>query len=460
MCGIAACVGTSNAAAIVKSLLIQLQHRGQEGAGLAWLSQDGDIKVHKNFGYVITALPDISEHARVAIGHVRYSTTGTYLKSVEELHPFTVGSGEFKIAFAFNGTILNYKSLRKELQTYYNFVTDTDTEVFAKLIHLEYKRSRDIVEAIRKAAFKVQGSYSLVVLTRDRVVIARDSLGFKPLSYYLTDSLFIAASESSAITTLLDVSSQDVREVSPGEIIEAKFNLEIEVHRTDSPHDRTAYCAFEYIYFARPDTVFNGVYVYEARKRMGILLAESESEDIDVVVPVPETGRAAAYGYAQRLGKPIEDVLVKLRYLGRSFIMPRELRSQIARFGIVESAVRQKRVALVDDSLVRGTTLRNLVAKLRSAGACKIHVRIASPPIRYPCFMGIDFPTRSELIAHGRSEQDVCKLLEADTLVYLPIDKLVEALCMRREDLCLACFTGEYPIPVLLERQEEQFRRY
>ncbi len=460
MCGIAACVGIPNAVIIIKHLLMQLQHRGQEGAGVAWMTHKGEIKMLKNFGYVVSSIPDICEQSSIAIGHVRYSTTGTYMKNIEELHPFVVGEGETKIAFAFNGTILNYKTIRKELQTYYNFLTDTDTEVFAKLIHLEYRRTGSVVEAIHRTMHILRGSYSIVVLSREGVVIARDPLGFKPLSYYITENMFIAASESSAITTLLDIPSWNVREVSPGEIISVKHNLEYEIYRYDPPEERKAYCAFEYVYFARPDTVFNGVYIYDARKRMGMLLAEEEDEDIDVVVPVPETGRPAACGYAQRLCKPLEDALVKLRYLGRSFIMPKELRAQVARFGVIESVVREKRVALVDDSLVRGTTLRNLIAKLRGAGALKVHVRIASPPIRYPCFMGIDFPTRGELIAHGRSESEVCKLLDADSLRYLPVDKLVQALGMRRDELCLACFTGEYPIPVVLDQQEEQFKRH
>ncbi len=460
MCGIAACVGSSCSALLVKHMLIQLQHRGQEGAGIAWLTHDGDIKVLKNFGYVHSALPDICEHTPVAIGHVRYSTTGTYLKNIEELHPFVVGNGDAKIAFAFNGTILNYKIVRKELQQYYDFVTDTDTEVFAKLIHLEYRRTGNLAEAVLKAMSKVLGSYSIVVLSRDRLVIARDPLGFKPLSYYVDEEIFLMASESSAITTLLEVSTQEVREVSPGEVIELKLNLEHNVYRCSSNHHRMAHCVFEYVYFARPDTVFNGVYVYDARKRMGMLLAEDEQKHVDVVVPVPETGRPAAYGFAQRLRLPVEDALIKLRYLGRSFIMPKELRTQIARFGIVESVIKKKRVALIDDSLVRGTTLRGLVSKLRSAGASEVHVRIASPPIRYPCFMGIDFPTRSELIAHNRTEEKVREILGADTLRYLSIDKLVEAVGLSEKDLCMACFTGKYPIPVSLDLQEELFKRY
>jgi len=192
---------------------------------------------------------------------------------------------------------------------------------------------------------------------------------------------------------------------------------------------------------------------------MGMLLAQDETEDIDIVVPIPETGRVAAYGYAEVLGKPIEDLLVKVRYLGRSFIMPKELRSQIARFGIVSTRLRSRKVALVDDSLVRGTTMKNLIRNLRRLGADKVHVRIASPPIRYPCFMGIDFPTRHELVAHGREIEEVRKIIEADTLRYLSVENLVRAIGLSEKDLCLACFTGQYPIPVDVQEKEREFKR-
>ncbi len=455
MCGIVACSGFFDSLSIVKLMLIQIQHRGQEGAGIAWLSDDG-IKIVKNFGLVTSAIPDIDAKARLAIGHVRYSTTGTYMKNIEELHPFYIKDGDLEIALAFNGTIVNYRELRKELKNIYNFNTETDTEVLIKQIHRELKNCNgDVVEGVRRALMKVSGSYSIALMINDKLIIARDPYGFKPLSYTFIEDKFIACSESCAISTLI---SNKFREVEPGQIILVHDN-DFEIHNIGIDVDRRAYCAFEYVYFARPDTVFNGVSIYEARKRMGEFLASLEDRDIDVVVPIPETGRIASYGYSQKLGKPIEDALVKVRYVGRSFIMPKEFRSLIAKFGIVKSVIENRSIALVDDSLVRGTTMRNLVNTLKRSGAKHVHVRIASPPIRYPCFMGIDFPSREELIAHGRTIQEVCRLICADSLKYICTKMLERAIGKREDELCMACFTGHYPINVDIVEKEREFLR-
>ncbi len=454
MCGIAACSGTLEDLSIVKLMLIQIQHRGQEGAGIAWLSNDG-IKVIKNFGLVINAIPDIKVKTKLAIGHVRYSTTGTYMKNVEELHPFYIRDGSLEIALAFNGTITNYKEIRNLLKNYYEFITNTDTEVLIKLIHREIKLCGDLLEGVRRALIRISGSYSISLIVNDRLIIARDPYGFKPLAYTKINDLFIACSESSVITTIFNT---DFSEVKPGEIIVVKGE-DIERHDLGIQLNRRAYCAFEYVYFARPDTVFNDIFIYEARKRMGEFLASLEDREIDVVVPIPETGRIASYGYSQKLNKPIEDALVKVRYMGRSFIMPREVRSAIAKFGIVRSVVSGKRIALVDDSLVRGTTMRNIVNILKNFGASQVHVRIASPPIRYPCFMGIDFPSREELIAYGKTIMQVCKSINADSLKYICTKMLERAIGKREDELCTACFTGVYPISMSIDEKEREFIR-
>jgi len=436
-------------------MLIQIQHRGQEGAGIAWYTSQG-IKLIKNFGLVTQAIPDLNVRTSVAIGHVRYSTTGTYMKNVEELHPMYIKDGDLEIALAFNGTITNYKEIRKELSNRYMFNTDTDTEVILKLIHSELKRGRDVLESVRRSLLKLSGSYSIVLMINDRLVIARDPLGFKPLSYAEVDSSVLVASESSAISTLTGI---EPREVEPGEMI-MMYRGEVERHSLGVDIGKRAFCAFEYVYFSRPDTVFNGVTVYEARKRMGSYLADLEDQDIDMVVPIPETGRIASYGYAQKIGRPIEDALVKVRYMGRSFIMPRELRSLIAKFGVVRSIIKNRKIALVDDSLVRGTTMRNIVKTLKNIGAERVHVRIASPPIRYPCFMGIDFPTREELIAYGKTIMEVCKHICADSLKYICTRMLERAIGKRDDELCMACFTGLYPIQMdILEKEKEFLRR-
>ncbi|NPA22689.1 MAG: amidophosphoribosyltransferase [Crenarchaeota archaeon] len=455
MCGIAACIGSMDSFSIVRFMLIQIQHRGQEGAGIAWYTSQG-IKLIKNFGLVTQAIPDLNVRTSVAIGHVRYSTTGTYMKNVEELHPMYIKDGDLEIALAFNGTITNYKEIRKELSNRYMFNTDTDTEVILKLIHSELKRGRDVLESVRRSLLKLSGSYSIVLMINDRLVIARDPLGFKPLSYAEVDSSVLVASESSAISTLTGI---EPREVEPGEMI-MMYRGEVERHSLGVDIGKRAFCAFEYVYFSRPDTVFNGVTVYEARKRMGSYLADLEDQDIDMVVPIPETGRIASYGYAQKIGRPIEDALVKVRYMGRSFIMPRELRSLIAKFGVVRSIIKNRKIALVDDSLVRGTTMRNIVKTLKNIGAERVHVRIASPPIRYPCFMGIDFPTREELIAYGKTIMEVCKHICADSLKYICTRMLERAIGKRDDELCMACFTGLYPIQMdILEKEKEFLRR-
>ncbi|NPB00161.1 MAG: amidophosphoribosyltransferase [Crenarchaeota archaeon] len=455
MCGIAACIGSLDSFSIVRFMLIQIQHRGQEGAGIAWYTPQG-IRLIKNFGLVTQAIPDINVKTSLAIGHVRYSTTGTYMRNVEELHPMYVRDAGVEIALAFNGTITNYREIRRELSTSYVFNTDTDTEVILKLVHRELRTRNDIVEAVRSALLRLSGSYSIVMMINNRLVIARDPLGFKPLSYAEVDGSVLVASESSAISTLTGL---EAREVDPGEII-VIHDGEIERYELGVDIKKRAYCAFEYVYFSRPDTVFNGVTIYDSRKKMGQYLADLEDQDIDIVVPIPETGRIASYGYAQKIGRPIEDALIKVRYMGRSFIMPRELRSLIARFGIVRSVISSRRIALVDDSLVRGTTMRNIVKTLKNMGADKVHVRIASPPIRYPCFMGIDFPTREELIAHGKTIMEVCKHICADSLKYICTRMLERAIGKREDELCMACFTGLYPIQMdILEKEKEFLRR-
>ncbi len=455
MCGIAACIGSMDSFSIVRFMLIQIQHRGQEGAGIAWYTPQG-IKLVKNFGLVTQAIPDIDVKTCVAIGHVRYSTTGTYMKNIEELHPMYIKDGNIEIALAFNGTITNYKEVRKKLANEYIFNTDTDTEVILKLVHYELKRRRDILDAIRSSLLRLSGSYSITLMVNNRLIIARDPLGFKPLSYVEIDGSVLAASESSAISTLTGV---EPREVEPGEII-IVHDGETEHHKLGVDIGKRAYCAFEYVYFSRPDTIFNGVAIYDSRKRMGNFLADLEDQDIDVVVPIPETGRIASYGYAQKIDRPVEDALIKVRYMGRSFIMPKELRSLIARFGIVRSVVKGKKIALVDDSLVRGTTMRNIVKTLKNIGAERVHVRIASPPIRYPCFMGIDFPTREELIAYGKTIMEVCRHICADSLKYICTKMLERAIGKREDELCMACFTGLYPIQMdILEKEKEFLRR-
>ncbi len=465
MCGIAAAFGLSNAASIVYDLLIQIQHRGQESAGIACVLNDG-IHVFKRRGLVIEAIGnDVLRRFRGAtscIGHVRYSTTGSTFSDVEA-QPMCVKDGDIEYALAFNGNIVNYAEIRRLLRGQYTFETNTDTEVILKLIHYHVRRANNFIDGVVRALRELRGSYSLVVLTKRFLLLARDPHGFKPLSYAVIDELnsVVSSSESSSVEVVLEGLLPDVkfevREVRPNQILVFATDGDvISLKILDHDVDVTP-CSFEYIYFARPDTRFNDRYVYTVRERLGSLLAEREDQDVDVVVPVPESGRIAAISYAMTLQRPLKEVLVKCRYLGRSFIMPPGLRERISRFGVVASEVEGRSVALVDDSLVRGTTLRRLVRRLHDL-RCRVHVRIASPPIRYPCFMGIDFPTRGELIASNRSVEEVRAILGCDSLRYLSCEDLRRGIGLPSP--CMACFTGEYPIEVDVSRAEQTFRRF
>ena len=458
MCGIAAYVGGGDVSDIVLELLIELQHRGQESASIALVTNQGHINVVRGRGLVLDVLtPDTLERLKskgnifAGIGHVRYSTSGGFLDSVPQ--PFVIGDG-FKIAIAFNGTIANYLQLARSLGLKKAL---SDTHVLAEIIYkLTKEYHGDIVEALRELPNYIVGSYSMAVLTTEpRLVIARDPRGFRPLAYIFNDSLYVASE-----TAALGVVAGDMwREVSPGEIISFDgFSLERSRVKTSVAPTP---CIFEYVYFARPDTVFNGVSIYEARIRMGIELAKISSVDADVVIPVPESGRYAAMGYSRASGIPLEEGLFVNRYLGRGFIMPPTIRRKVSelKYGIVRRVIEDKRVVLIDDSIVRGTTMKSLILKLRNSGAKEVHVRIASPPFKYPCFMGIDIASRRELLINrSRSIDEMAKYMGADSLGYNTLGGLMRAVGLA--GVCHACFSGLYPFPGLnAEKLERIFSR-
>ena len=458
MCGITAYVGSGDVSDIVLELLIELQHRGQESAGIALVTYQGHMNVIRGRGLVFDVLtPDTLERLKsvdnifAGIGHVRYSTSGGFLDSVPQ--PFIVGDG-FKIAIAFNGTIANYVQLAKSLGLRRAL---NDTHVLAETIYrLAKEHHRDVVEALRELPNYVIGSYSIVVLTTEpRLVIARDPRGFRPLAYVFNDALYVA-SETAALSI---VTGNVGREVDPGEIISFD-GFSLERSRVKGSVIPTP-CIFEYVYFARPDTVFNGISVYEARIRMGIELARTSPVDADVVVPVPESGRYAAMGYSRASGIPLEEGLFINRYLGRGFIMPPTIRRKVSelKYGIVRRVVEDRRVVLVDDSIVRGTTMKSLILKLRKSGARKVHVRIASPPFKYPCFMGIDIASRRELLINrSKSIDEMAKYMGADSLGYNTLRGLMRAVGLT--SVCHACFSGLYPFPGLnAEKLERIFSR-
>lgn len=443
--------------------LLALQHRGQESSGIYVASPSG-VEGFKGLGFVHEALSGRVEglRGRCGIGHVRYSTTAG--SSLEEAQPLAYEAEGRRFAIAFNGTISNYLELRGELEAEgVRFKTFTDTEVLAALLARSLREAGwDYMEALRLCAERLEGAYSLVALSHlGELYAARDPLGFKPLSLGLSEEeLYVAASETCALDTL---SCRLMHHVEPGEAVRV-YDGGVEVKRLKAS-SRHARCMFEYVYFARPDSELDGVWVYEARVRIGRELGERFPAEADVVIPVPDSGRAAAQGYSEATGLPLVEGLMKNRYVGRIFIMPGERnRVEMVRVKLnpVKPLVKGRRVALIDDSIVRGTTMRHVVGLLREAGAREVHVRVSCPPIVSGCYMGIDFPTRRELIASTRSVEEVGRFIGADSLHYNSLEGLIKGIGLPSSELCLACLTGEYPIKAeasLLEREIGGMRR-
>jgi len=441
MCGIAAYVGKREPISTLFQLLIELQHRGQEAYGIAVALRNGDIDAMHGGGFIQNVTPSgfrtIEKESFGGIGHVRYSTSGGYMDAV--VQPIVVGD-KFRIAVAFNGTIANYKELARE---YGLGKAESDTNVFANALYIEaLQHGRDVVEALKSLADKVIGGFSVVVLTNEpRIVFAKDPRGFRPLAYVYTGEELFVASETAA----LDIVAGGMwSEVEPGEVLSFDGGS-LERSRATLAAEPSP-CVFEYVYFSRPDSVFNGISVYTARLNMGVELARADSVEADIVVPVPDSGRAIALGYSRASGLPIEEAIYVNKYLGRGFIAPPSVRSTVARlkYGLIKHAIEGKRIVLVDDSIVRGTTMRDLIAKLRNAGAKEVHVRVGSPPFRFPCFMGIDVSTSKELLAWGSMSLDnIRSALGADSVLYNSVEALTRAVGLCK--LCTACFTGIYP---------------
>ena len=427
--------------------LFALQHRGQESSGIA--TADGKrVRVHAGMGRVSNVFSEDSlGHltGHIAIGHNRYSTAGS--SRVGNAQPIVVGNGVNTIAVAHNGNVINATHLYEELAGQgYTFRSSTDTEVVANLI-LSCP-GKGWVEKIRYAMGRLQGAYSMVLLTAKELFVMRDPFGVRPLCLGRMDSGWVVASETCALD---HIGSDFVREVEPGEIIVINENG-MESH--PSRAGRKGACIFEYIYFARPDSVINGRLLYPARQAMGAGLAQEHPVGADLVMGVPDSATAAGMGYAQESGIPMAEGLIKNRYVGRTFIEPdqriRDLGVKL-KFNPLPQMLDGKRLVVVDDSIVRGTTTPSVVKILKKAGAKEVHMRICAPPIRYPCFFGVDMATQRELIAAQKSIPEICEFIGADSLGYLNIDRLIKAVDLPRDNFCLACFTGDYPIPVQLE---------
>jgi amidophosphoribosyltransferase len=427
--------------------LFSLQHRGQESSGIA--TTDGKkIQIHADMGLISQVFDEDSLSqltGDMAIGHNRYSTRGS--SRSYNVQPIVVGSGSDSIAIAHNGNITNVEPLYKELcEQGYTFRTSTDTEVIANLILSSPQK--DWVGRIRYAMRRLQGAYSMVVMTRDTLYAIRDPLGVRPLCLGSINGNRVISSETCALD---HIGAEFIRDIEPGEIVAINENG-IESHREEVL--KQAACIFEYIYFSRPDSVIDGQLLHTARHNMGVGLAEEHPVDADIVIGVPDSATAAGFGYALRSGIPAGEGLIKNRYMGRTFIEPdqriRDLGVKL-KFNPLRSVLEGKRVVLVDDSIVRGTTTPKVIKLLRKSGAREIHMRVCAPPIRYPCFFGVDMATRWELIAAQKTIPQIRDFIGADSLGYLSIDGLIKAVGLPREKFCLACFTGEYPVPVQLE---------
>jgi amidophosphoribosyltransferase len=453
-CGVFAVVSHPEAARMAYLGLYALQHRGQESAGI--VSADGrKLYAHVGMGYVA----DVFDESRLerlpggsAIGHVRYSTAGE--SSLGNAQPILIDCWRGQVALAHNGNLINAAQLRRELERDGAiFHSTSDSEVILHL--LSRSKRRTLVEAFVDALKIIQGAYSLVVLTPEYVIVARDPRGFRPLCLGRVDGRFVVASETCAFD-LID--AQYLRDIEPGEVL----RIESDSLEQQFPHpkEKSAHCIFEHIYFSRPDSQVFGRTVNTSRRLLGRNLAREHPVDADVVVPVPDSGVSAAIGYSQESGIPLEFGLIRNHYVGRTFIEPRQ---SIRNFGVkvklnpVREILAGKRVVLVDDSIVRGTTSKKIVHIIRSAGAREIHVRITSPPIIGPCYYGIDTPTKSELIGASKSVEEIRRFIAADSLGYLSLKSLLESVG-DGDSFCSACFTDRYPTEIVhAERQKELF---
>ena len=430
--------------------LYALQHRGQESAGIA-VSDGRTIRVHKAMGLVAQVFTEDnlrSLRGHLAIGHNRYSTTGS--SRVCNAQPFLVETVLGPLAVAHNGNLTNATSLRWELlQRGVGLSSSSDTEVITQM--LAGARGDTWDERLQDFMRRAQGAYSLTVLTRQAMYAVRDPWGFRPLCVgRLNDSGWVAASETCALTT---IGAEYVREVRPGEII--RFDEDgMMVVGGVPPAEQQALCVFEYIYFARPDSLLNGLTVHRIRRRLGARLAREHPVDADMVMGVPDSATAHAIGYAWEARLPFGEGLMKNRYIGRTFIQPDD---RIRRIGVrlkynpLAANLHGKRVVLVDDSVVRGNTIGPMIRLLREGGATEVHVRVSSPPVRHPCFMGIDMATHEELIAHRCTVEEIRQHIGADTLAYLSHEGLQRAVLAgigADRGHCSACFTGRYPIPL------------
>jgi len=444
-CGLFGIDSHSEAARMAYFGLYALQHRGQESAGI--VTWDGSaLREQRGMGLVPEVFSE--DHlgrqlkGETAIGHLRYSTTGASL--IRNAQPFMVRFKDKQLSIGHNGNLVNTWELRRELEEQGSiFQTTMDSEVIMHLLAANLNGANTVENALCKALQRIKGAYSLVMLVNNKLIGVRDPNGFRPLSLGRVNDAYVLASESCAFDLL---EAEYLRSIRPGEMVvieDGKLTS-----REFTPGKKSTSCVFELIYFARPDSIVFEETVYSARKKMGALLAREAPVEADMVMPFPDSGVYAAVGYAQESGIPFEMAMIRNHYVGRTFIQPSQ---DMRDFGVriklnpVAEMIRNKRIIIIEDSIVRGTTIRTRVKKLREMGAREIHMRVSCPPIRFPCYYGIDFSSKGELIAANHETQDIARFIGLDSLHYLTIPGLKKAL-HGREDFCFACFDGQYPI--------------
>ncbi len=441
--------GGNDVASTIYYGLFALQHRGQESCGIAVSETNGPkgkVNSYKGMGLVNEVFTQETLDGMkgdIGVGHVRYSTAGASTR--ENAQPLVLNYVKGTLVLAHNGNLINANELRQELEyTGAIFQTTIDSEVIAYHIARERLTSKSVEEAVKRAAGKIKGAFSLVVMSPRKLVGARDPFGFKPLCIGKRDDAYMIASETCALET---IGAEYVRDVLPGEVV----TITPEGISSDTslclPKQKEARCVFEYIYFSRSDSHIDGVSVYASRIKAGKFLAMDSPVEADLVVGVPESGNAAALGYSMESGIPHGTAFVKNSYVGRTFIKPKQSNRESSvrvKLNVLAEAVRGKRVIMIDDSIVRGTTSDRIVRMLREAGAIEVHVRIASPPFLWPCYFGTDIPERKQLIAYNRTVEEICEIIGADSLGYLSVDRLAEMV--EELPICKGCFTGTYPM--------------
>lgn len=448
-CAVVGVVGKEDVLHKIILGLKSLQHRGQESAGIATF--DGSqIKVKRGMGLVSEVFRDEDPHIQetlpgnAGVGHTRYSTKGS--KNLENAGPFVLSSTTGYLAVSHNGEITNAERIRTELKKKgAMFMTNSDTETMLMEITRDVQEM-GIYPGLRLAMSRLKGAYSIALLINDTLFAVRDPLGFRPLTIGRVNDSFVISSESCIYDVL---GGELIRDVKPGEVIELRPDGYSTVFKI--PSKKTSHCMFEYVYFARPDSVIDGIEVFSTRVNLGRTLSREHPVEADVVIPVPDSGRAHALGFALESGIVYNEGLMKNRFSDRTFIMPTQERRVNAiklKLNPIKSVIKEKRVVLVEDSIVRGNTIKHIISILRKHGATEVHVRVGSPKIVAPCYFGVDMKTRSEFIAKDKTVDEIREEIGADSLGYISIDGLVKSIGMNTEDLCLGCLTGTYPTTI------------